>query len=88
MPYIKKEFRERLDPKIDGLVDELRKASLEELDGQVNYVIFRLLLHLYPPKYFNYNRALGVLSSVIQEFYRRHVAPYEDLKIAETGDIS
>ncbi len=88
MPYIKKEYREKLDPKIDALIDELRKTPVEDLDGQVNYVIFRLLLHLYPPRYFNYNRAIGVLSCVIQEFYRRHVAPYEDKKISETGDIT
>jgi hypothetical protein len=88
MPYIKKEYREKLDPMIDALIGELRKAPIEELDGQVNYVIFRLLLHLYPPRYFNYNRAIGVLSCVIQEFYRRHVAPYEDKKISETGDIT
>lgn len=88
MPYIKREYRERLDPKIDLLVDELKKAPTEEVDGQVNYVIFRMLIHIYPPRYFNYNRAIGVLSCVLQEFYRRHVAPYEDRKMAETGDIS
>ncbi|MEN2974484.1 MAG: hypothetical protein ABDH32_02760 [Candidatus Caldarchaeales archaeon] len=88
MPYIRKEYRDRLNPKIDALIDELSKAPLEELDGQLNYVIFRLLLRLYPPRYFNYNRAIGVISCVLQEFYRRHVASYEDIKIAETGDIT
>lgn len=88
MPYINRESREKLDPYIDALINELKKASLEELDGQVNYVIFRLILHLYPPRYFNYNRAVGVLSCVLQEFYRRHVAPYEDKKILESGDIT
>lgn len=88
MPYIKKEYRERLDPKIDALIDELKKASLEEVDGQVNYVIFKILLHLYPPRYFNYNRAIGVLACVQQEFYRRHVASYEDKKISESGDVT
>lgn len=88
MPYINRKRREKLDPKIDALIDELREAPLEELDGQVNYVIFRLILRLYPPRYFNYNRAMGVLSCVIQEFYRRHIAPYEDTKISEMGDIT
>lgn len=87
MPYIKREDRVRLDPKIDALLDELRKAAPDALDGQLNYVIFRLLLRLYPPRYFNYNRAMGVLACVMQEFYRRHVAPYEDKKMAESGDI-
>lgn len=88
MPYINRESREKLDPYIDALINELKKAPPEELDGQVNYVIFRLILHLYPPRYFNYNRAIGVLSCVLQEFYRRHVAPYEDKKISESGDVT
>ncbi len=88
MPYINRESREKLDPYIDALINELKKASLEELDGQLNYVIFRLILHLYPPRYFNYNRAIGVLSCVLQEFYRRHIAPYEDRKISESGDVT
>jgi len=30
---------------------------------------------------------IGVLECVKQEFYRRKVAPYEDIKIIENGDI-
>jgi hypothetical protein len=42
---------------------------------------------LYPPKYFNYNRAIGVLECIKLEFYRRMVGPYEDIKIKEAGDV-
>jgi len=45
------------------------------------------LAQLYPKGYFHYNRAMGVLASAMQEFYRRRVAPYEDVKIAENGDV-
>jgi len=31
--------------------------------------------------------AMGVLSAITEEFYRRKVAPYEDEKIVENGDV-
>ena len=86
MPYIKREKRANLDPLIDSLVEKLSKEPLDQIDGQVNYVIFKLLVKLYkPPRYFNYNRAMGVLFSVAHEFYRRVVAEYE--KMLEEGDV-
>lgn len=87
MPYITQEERKELDLEIDQLLEKLRKAPLEKVDGRLNYVISRLLNGVYAPSYFNYNRALGVLSAVSHEFYRRKVAPYEDTKIRENGDI-
>ena len=34
-----------------------------------------------------YNRAMGVFDCAAREFYRRVVAPYEDKKIMENGDV-
>lgn len=76
MPYIKNDLREDLDPSIDGLINHVRALPTDEQDGALNYVIFRLLLGIYEPRYFNYNRAMGVLGSVTQEFYRRKIGPY------------
>lgn len=87
MPYISQDERRELDPAIDVLLSKLKTSPQERLDGRLNYVIYRLLISLYQPSYFNYNRALGVLSAVTNEFYRRRVAPYEDRKVAEHGDI-
>ncbi|MDJ0273105.1 MAG: hypothetical protein QW318_08395 [Candidatus Caldarchaeum sp.] len=87
MPYITQEERKELDAEIDALLEKLRKAPAERVDGRLNYVISRLLNGVYTPSYYNYNRALGVLSAVAHEFYRRKVAPYEDTKIKENGDI-
>jgi hypothetical protein len=67
--------------------ERLRQAPVEKVDGRLNYVISRLLAQLYPKGYFHYNRAMGVLASAMQEFYRRRVAPYEDVKISENGDV-
>jgi len=87
MPYISQEERKRFDREIDALLAKFKESSPDRVDGQLNYVISRLLVNLYEPRYFNYNRAMGVLASVTQEFYRRFVAPYEDMKIKENGDI-
>ncbi|MEM2237252.1 MAG: hypothetical protein QW470_01455 [Candidatus Caldarchaeum sp.] len=87
MPYITREERAELDKEVEALVKKLAAAPPEKMDGRLNYVITRLLAQLYPPGYFNYNRAMGVLSSVAHEYYRRRVAPYEDEKIKQNGDV-
>ncbi|MGC9157002.1 MAG: DUF6899 family protein [Candidatus Micrarchaeia archaeon] len=87
MPYIKKDKRQEIDKLLEPLIGLLKSAETEEVDGELNYVVTKLLWSLYSPRYFNYNRAIGVLESVKQEFYRRKVAPYEDEKIRENGDI-
>jgi hypothetical protein len=87
MPYIKKEERQELDKLLQPLIDFLKTKGTEEIDGQINYTFTRVLASLYKPRYFNYNRAMGVLECIKQEFYRRAVAPYEDKKKEENGDV-
>jgi len=87
MPYIKKEQRSALDKLIDPLLSYLKSLPEEEQDGSLNYSITRILKGLYPQKYFHLNRALGVLTAIKDEFYRRVVAPYEDKKIKDNGDV-
>ena len=88
MPYIPYGDREQIDMQADFLLEDIRNTfDTDKLDGVMNYVITYLLKGLYPPKYFNYNRAIGMLECVKQEFYRRMVAPYEDTKIEENGDV-
>ncbi len=87
MPYIKKEDRKLYD----GLVEKLgeivstRDDSLQ--DGDLNYIITSLIKKVYPLKYKDINRAMGMLECVKQEYYRRVAAPYEDSKIEENGDV-
>ena len=78
MPYVEKERRDRLDlnlpPRTPGELNYvLTTVCLEYVDGEPNYTF--------------YNEVIGVLECVKQEFYRRAVAPYEDTKIAENGDV-
>jgi hypothetical protein len=87
MPYIKPEDRKKLDPSIDALVEKLAVNHFNE--GEVNYAFSRVLkaAFLKESRYATINKIMGVLECVKSEFYRRHAAPYEDLKIKENGDI-
>lgn len=87
MPYIKQADRPKIDELIAPLAAHIKSLPLEAQDGALNYAVTRLLKEIYEPKYFNYNRAMGVLSSIQAEWYRRDVAAYEDAKIIENGDV-
>lgn len=87
MPYIKAEKRGLYNSHIEQLVKILEQQPLMEVDGDLNYVVTSIFKKLYAPRYFNYNRAIGVIEAIKQEFYRRVVAPYEDIKIEENGDV-
>lgn len=92
MPYIDPDRREVFDPQIDSLVEQLTHfgANEDPKVGEVNYVISKLLVKLLRKRGISYtlaNNLSGVLSCVDKEFYRRWVAPYEDEKIKENGDI-
>lgn len=87
MPYIEKDRRNVLDPLIADLVKELKKAPTQNLDGELNYVITKLLKSNYELRYYALNRAMGLLECAKQEFYRTVVGPYEEEKRKERGDI-
>lgn len=87
MPYIKKEQREPLDKLIAPLVEHLKSLPQEDQDGSLNYIVTKTIKQVYPQKYFHFNRALGVLTAITQELYRRVIGPYEDTKIKENGDV-
>ncbi len=87
MPYIKMEDRGKYEGVLKELIGILKGLPVERIDGELNYVITRILKEAYPLRYFNLNRAIGVLECAKLEFYRRVVAPYEDIKIKESGDV-
>lgn len=58
--------------------------------GELNFAITKLVLDYYQyliPNYQHINDVLGAIEGAKLEFYRRVVAPYEDLKIKENGDV-
>jgi hypothetical protein len=93
MPYIKREFRKELDNEIWALGDaikEIHQLGQSERAGLLNYAITKLLLQVYPKSeesYHTYNEAMGMLGSCTQEYYRKHVAPYEIQKEYDNGDV-
>jgi hypothetical protein len=82
MPYIKKEFRSNIGLKTDHL-DPMSS-------GELNY-LFTKIAHNYienqGENYQAYNDIIGALEGAKLELYRRMVAPYEDTKIKENGDV-
>lgn len=87
MPYIKQERRAELLLGSDS--DEA--VGYMRTPGELNYLITRLcndyLVSAVVPGYSAYNDVIGALECAKQEFYRRIVAPYEDIKIKENGDV-
>jgi len=92
MPYITTDKRSELDPAIDELHQRLVRLELDydtnNMEGNVNYVITKLLTKIYPAtSYGEINDAMGVLACVQSEYYRRLAAPYENQKAFENTDV-
>jgi len=89
MPYIRQSDRYHIVvkekpnyPKIN--IDEVKSA------GDIQYAIAYMLKNYMERKGLNYqncNDVMGALAGAQMEFYRKVVAPYEDLKIEENGDV-
>lgn len=92
MPYIHSTKREVLDPSIDELLNALRELEsddpLNNMEGNINYTITRILHRVYPgTSYREINDAMGVLNSVTSEYYRKRAAPLEDQKEFDNGPV-
>ena len=83
MPYINQKIRGELDVLIKPLVDICRHLMW----GELNYVLTKILLGCRPETYADYNGLVGVLECVKLELYRRMVAPFEDSKKKENGEV-
>ncbi len=79
MPYVKQNDRKRLDA-----------GGSPKTPGELNYKITRLVDEYLTAEELSYarlNEVVGVLECAKLELYRRATAPYEDIKIAEEGDV-
>lgn len=87
MPYIDPNVREFYEPELDALIAEfvIRGAKA----GEFNYLVTRLALAFVGryPDYATFAAAIGGLEAAKLEFYRRHIAPYEDAKIEQNGNV-
>ena len=91
MPYIPEVQRFTVDNQINDLLDQIQRHAPEDRGGILNYVVTRLMLGMvsgYPTtRYRHYSGLIGDLQCCLLEFYRRHVAQYEDAAIKRNGDV-
>jgi hypothetical protein len=94
MPYIAPTQREHLDFDIEWLVKTIESAQEDlSLDitakaGLLNYIFTRILQDAYPEDNYNsFNERIGILECCKLELYRSRVAPYEEQKKFENGDV-
>lgn len=88
MPYVKQQQRARLDPYIWQLIVELVRMGFAS--GDVSYALTQVLLSYvkYHGKCYKTLKDVGgILSYTDKEFYRKVVAPYEDKKAKENGEV-
>lgn len=83
MPYIKQNRRAELEV----IVDMMREKNIQA-DGDLNYVLYAFCKRFVDPSYNNYKNFCGELRQCVTEIERRMLAPYEDDKISENGDVS
>lgn len=78
MPYITQDAR-----------DAMHSGEVPTTPGELNYVITQVIMTYLDgaSSYTDYNEVLGVLEAVKQEFYRRVVVPYENVKMDDNGDV-
>ena len=84
MPYIKRIARKI----IDEIVGDAHFSVAA--NGSLNYFLVKLMLtrrKLEGESYTFYKNYLGELEMAQTEIYRRYVAPYEDKKMRENGDV-
>jgi hypothetical protein len=87
MPYIKEARRGQLEDALQVLETCL---GSQQSEGDLNYVLSRLAWSYVCWGSENYSRlsqAIAALECAKLELYRRKVAPYEDKKMAENGDV-
>ena len=82
MPYVKKEYRELMDEIVSHMGDNGVIA-----DGDLNYILFAFCRRHIKPSYNAYKNFCGELRQCATEIERRLLAPYEDAKIKDNGDV-
>jgi len=82
MPYVDQAARHALDFSVRP-----RPGTA----GELTYLLYSTVLRFTAAqgmRFETFAEAVGALEATKLEFYRRHVAPYEDRKLAENGDVA
>ena len=84
MPYIKQESRDFFDHYLNQInIQNFKK-------GDLTYCLYRLCINYMEGRtknYENLSSTMSCLEDAKLEWYRKRIAPYEDEKIFENGDI-
>jgi len=84
MPYITPDRREVFDAALKTLAAEVANQ------GELNYCIYKLsalIIDRIGPSYEKLSMCSSAMEHAKLEWYRKKLAPYEEIKIAENGDI-
>ena len=95
MPYIEENHRQKFDPIIDRLSEEIVSEAAQNslaFAGFLNYVFTRTILKVVKlrfgkMRYWILAMITGVLINILLEIYRRVGIPYEDEQIKKNGDV-
>ena len=71
-------------------MDEVIEKMIEmgvNADGDLNYILYKFCKYQVTPSYNNIKNFCGELRQCATEIERRILAPYEDKKKEENGDI-
>lgn len=85
MPYIKQSRRRGLHT-VNGVLD----IDAPQTAGELQYIMaemFQSYVTRLGLSYQTCNDIMGALAGAQMEFYRKVVAPYEDEKIKQNGDV-
>ena len=88
MPYIHQSDRAKFEKALEPLFADIKEFGLTP--GEMNFIITTIIkdwLDKGPKNYTSYNSMIGVLECAKQELYRRMIAPYEDMKKEDNGDV-
>ncbi len=87
MPYVKQAIRQTFEPELSRIRLLLDGGSMQP--GDLNYVITAIVKTYLgqTPNYTRYNAVIGVLECAKLEVYRKWIAPFEDVKAMENGEI-
>jgi hypothetical protein len=80
MPYIKQERR-------GALLAGAKPQDAGELNFAITVLVDTYLKDKGGLRYAHLNEVIGAMDCAKLELYRRVAAPYEDKKIAESGDV-
>lgn len=89
VPYIRQHERLKYVPVLLEVAKIFAPMSNENKPGELAFLLTAIVREAVGEnaRFSELNLAIGALESVKLEFYRKTIAPYEDRKIVENGDL-